>query len=70
MSDFLNNDDIGFESLSLIVKKGWAIRYEKKSTKTLHSSTSCVDSRFSFGQLAEKESRPYELGSAINLHLY
>ena len=49
MSDFLNNDDIGFESLSLIVKQGWTIRYEKKSTKTLHSSTSCVDSRFSFG---------------------
>ena len=65
MSDFLNNDDIGFESLSLIVKKGWAIRYEKKSTKTLHSSTSCVDSSFSFGQLAEKENRPYELGSVI-----
>ena len=49
MSDFLNNDDIGFESLSILVKKGWTIRYEKKSTKTLHSSSDCVDSRFSFG---------------------
>lgn len=49
MDDFLNNDDIGFESLSLIVKKGWTIRYEKKSQTTLPYHRNCADSRFSFG---------------------
>ena len=47
MDGFLNNDDIGFVSLSLSAKKGWTISYEKKSQKALRNNTDCVDSCFS-----------------------
>ena len=47
MDGFLNSGGIGFVSLSLFAKKGWAISYEKKSQKALHNNTDCVDSRFS-----------------------
>ena len=57
MDGFLNNDDIGFVNLSLIVKKGWTIGYEKKSQTILHNNTDCVDSRFFSSQVTSEKKK-------------